>query len=89
MFIIPNFYQDEVSFQEGWNTMKRHGRGDTLEGMNAMNNAWDEYIASQNDLFNGKVAVVAFEDDDEFFDHYSGEVNAYNAVFSNMQPMFA
>ena len=89
MFRIPNFYQDEVSFQEGWNIMKSHGQGDTLEGMNAMDRCWAEYVASQNDFFNGKVAVVAFEDDDEFFEYYSNEVNAYNAVFSNMQPMFA
>tara|TARA_B100000767_G_C19420782_1_gene391872 strand:- start:313 stop:573 length:261 start_codon:yes stop_codon:yes gene_type:complete len=76
MFRIPNFYQDEVSFQEGWKAMTDHGRGDTLEGMEAMNRCWEEHCASG-------------EEDDEFFENYEYEVNAYNAVFSNMQPMFA
>ena len=89
MFRIPNFHKNEVSFQEGWSIMKSHGRGDTLEGMNAMQRAWKEYNASQDALFSGKVAVVAFENDDEFFEYYSNEVNAYNAVFSNMKPLFA
>ena len=76
MFNIPNFYEDEVSFQEGWNAMKAHGRGDTLEGMNAMQRCWEEHCASGDEA-------------DEFFENYEYEVNAYNAVFSNMQPMFA
>ena len=56
--------------------MTDHGRGDTLEGMNAMQRCWEEHCASG-------------EEDDEFFENYEYEVNAYNAVFSNMQPMFA
>ena len=88
MFRIPNFHKNEVSFQEGWSIMKSHGQGDTLEGMNAMQRAWKEYNASQDAFFNKKVAVVAFENDDEFFEHYSNEVNAYNAVFSNMNQLF-
>lgn len=88
MFRIPNFYQEEVEFSQAWETMSRHGRGDCLEGMNAMNRAWDEYIASQNALFNGEVHVVAFEDDDEFFEHYAAECNAYNVVYEGMGQLF-
>ena len=89
MFIIPKFHQNEVSFQEGWNIMKSHGQGDTLEGMNAMQRYWKEYNASQDAFLTGKVAVVAFDNDDEYFEYYSNEVNAYNAVFSNMNQLFA
>ena len=81
MFIIPSSYQKEVSFQEGWKTMKSHGRGDTLEGMKAMNRVWEEHCASPG--------VHCDLDDDDFWDNYAGEANAYNAVFSAMQPMFA
>lgn len=88
MFTIPKVHQEEFSFQEGWNIMKSHGHGDILTGMFYMQRAWKEYNASQNDFFNGKVAVVAFEDDDEFFEYYFNEVNAYNAVFSNMNQLF-
>jgi hypothetical protein len=57
--------------------------------MNGMNDAWDQYIASQNAFFNGEIQVVAFEDDDDFFEYYGAECNAYNKVFESMKPMFA
>jgi len=37
MFRIPSFYQETVDFTSAWNTIKNFGRGDALEGMNAMN----------------------------------------------------
>ena len=89
MFNIPSFYKEEVSFQDAWNTIKSYGLGDALAGMNGMNDAWDNYIASQNALFNNEVQVVAFEDDDDFFEYYGAECNAYNKVFESMTPMFA
>tara|TARA_Y100000389_G_C17405626_1_gene487845 strand:+ start:27 stop:308 length:282 start_codon:yes stop_codon:yes gene_type:complete len=89
MFRIPNFHKNEVSFQEGWSIMKSYGLGDALAGMKGMTNAWDKYIANQNAFFNNEVQVLAFENDDEFFEYYSNEVNAYNAVFSNLKPLFA
>jgi hypothetical protein len=56
MFRIPHFYQnDDMSFQEAWDTMTRHGRGDCLEGMRAMDRMWSEYCASPD------------QDDDELF----------------------
>ena len=88
MFRIPNFHQQELEFSQAWEIMTQHGQGDCLEGMNAMNNAWDEYIASQDALFNGEVQVVAFEDDEEFFDHYGTECNAYNVVHEGMSQLF-
>lgn len=75
MFRIPSFYEDAPSFEDAWNTMTNFGRGDTLEGMNAMNRVWEEHCASDND-------------DDTFFENYVYEVNAYNVVFSNMGQLF-
>lgn len=75
MFRIPSFYQETVDFTSAWNTIKNFGRGDALEGMNAMNRVWEEHCASGNE-------------DDEFFENYEYEVNAYNAVFTNMGKLF-
>ena len=75
MFRIPSFYQETVDFKTAWNTITNFGRGDALEGMNAMNRVWEEHCASG-------------EEDDTFFDNYEYEVNAYNAVFTNMGKLF-
>jgi hypothetical protein len=76
MFRIPSFYKDTVDFKTAWNTITNFGRGDALEGMNAMYRVWEEHCASG-------------EEDDTFFENYEYEVNAYNAVFSNMNKLFA
>lgn len=76
MFRIPSFYRNAMSFDEAIIVMKSHGRGDLLEGMQAMDRCWTEHCASRSD------------DDDEFWDNYEVEANAYNAVFENMEPLF-
>lgn len=78
MFRIPNFYENAVSFDEAVITMKNHGRGDLLEGMQAMDRCWEEHCSGS----------PRFGDDDDFFECYEYEVNAYNAVFENMAPLF-
>ena len=50
MFRIPSFYQNTVDFTSAWNTITNFGRGDALEGMNAMQRVWDEH-ASGSDRF--------------------------------------
>ena len=79
MFRIPSFYQETVDFTSAWNTITNFGRGDALEGMNAMNRVWEEHASGSD----------RFEEDDDFFEWYEAEVNAYNAVFSNMNKLFA
>lgn len=71
MFRIPSFYKAAPSFKDAWNTITNFGRGDALEGMNAINRVWEEHCASGND-------------DDQFYDYYEYEANAYNVVFANM-----
>jgi hypothetical protein len=75
MFRIPSFYKDTVDFTTAWNTITNFGRGDALEGMNAMNRVWEEHCASG-------------DEDDTFFDNYEYEANAYNVVFENMGKLF-
>jgi hypothetical protein len=82
MFRIPHFYQDnDLTFDEAVVTMTSHGRGDLLEGMQAMNRRWEEHCAAQRvDLDNNP--------DDDFYSNYCYEVNAYNVVFENMSKLF-
>ena len=79
MFRIPSFYQETVDFTSAWNTITNFGRGDALEGMNAMNRVWEEHASGSD----------RFEEDDDFYEWYEAEVNAYNVVFSNMNKLFA
>jgi|TARA_B100000497_G_scaffold115156_1_gene138383 hypothetical protein len=79
MFRIPSFYQETVDFTSAWNTITNFGRGDALEGMNAMNRVWDEHASGSD----------RFEDDEDFYEWYEAEVNAYNVVFENMGKLFA
>jgi hypothetical protein len=78
MFRIPSFYQNTVDFTSAWNTITNFGRGDALEGMNAMQRVWDEHASGSD----------RFEDDDDFYEWYEAEVNAYNVVFENMGKLF-
>jgi hypothetical protein len=78
MFRIPNFYENAVSFDDGVIAMKNHGRGDLLEGLQAMDRCWEEHCSGS----------PRFEDDDDFFEYYEYEVNAYNVVFQNMSKLF-
>ena len=79
MFRIPSFYQETVDFTSAWNTIKNFGRGDALEGMNAMNRVWEEHASGSD----------RFEEDDDFYEWYEAEVNANNVVFENMGKLFA
>ena len=79
MFRIPSFYQNTVDFTSAWNTITNFGRGDALEGMEAMNRVWEEHASGSD----------RFEDDDDFYEWYEAEVNAYNVVFENMGKLFA
>ena len=75
MFRIPHFYEEKFCFDDAVAIMKGHGRGDLLEGMQAMDQLWSDYIASDD------------QDDDEFYDNWCYEVNAYNVVVENMRPL--
>jgi hypothetical protein len=79
MFRIPIFYDNQkfMSFHNASGIMTRHGQGDLLAGMKSMDAIWNDHC--------GDMAG----DDDEFFDHWEYEVNAYNIVFEGMARLFA
>lgn len=77
MFRIPNFFEMELSFEDSKGIISNFGSGDLLKGMELMNSAWEDHCNSGS------------EDDDEFFEPYQYEVNAYNKVFSTFQPLFS
>ena len=89
MFRIPEYYEMEMDFQDAWDIMKRHGRGDCLEGMKAMNRVWEEFLANERAFYRGEVDEMVFADVDDFFDHFMYEANAYNVVFEGMSELFA
>jgi hypothetical protein len=78
MFRIPSFFQFEMSFKDAVQVMTVYGRGDLLEGMQALNRVWDEHVSDS----------PRFDSDSEFFECYEAEVNAYNVVFENMSKLF-
>lgn len=82
MFRIPSFYQFETTMQDAITTMTHYGRGDLLEGMQAMDRVWEEHCASYG------TDNARFEDDNDFYEWYEAEVNAYNKVFETMKPLF-
>ena len=83
MFRIPSFYKFDTNYEDAKTIMTQYGRGDLLEGMEAMNRVWDEHCASYN------CDHAHFTDDSDFYEYYEAEVNAYNKVFETMQPLFA
>ena len=83
MFRIPSVYEFDTTFEDAKTTITRYGRGDLIEGMEAMNRVWDEHCASY------MINNARFNDDSDFYEFYEAEVNAYNKVFETMQPLFA
>ena len=81
MLNIPNFYEATPTFDEAVKTITSFGGG-LLEGMEKMQNIWNEYAESSY------TDEPMFEDDDAFFSHFEYEANAFNVVFSRMQPLF-
>ena len=83
MFRIPSFYQFNTTFEDAKTIMTNYGRGDLLEGMQAMNRVWDEHCASYGS------DNARFDNDSDFCDYYEAEINAFNVVFKTMKPLFA
>jgi hypothetical protein len=78
MFRVPNYLAMTMTVDEAAEIMTRHGRGDMLVGMEAMDRAWKEHVAS----FEADTDLD--EADTEFYEAYVYEVSAYNVVFEGM-----
>ena len=80
MFRIPHFNQmPEMTFEEAKGIIEIDG--DLLKGMEHVSEHWDRYASGNADDM--------YADDDEFYDTWIYEVNAYNVVFNKMQPLLA
>jgi hypothetical protein len=76
MFRIPNYFQIDMTWDEAVRTIKGRGNGNLLDGMEAMNEAWNDHV---NEML---------DDDSDFYEHWMYEVNAYNIVFEGMSKLF-
>ena len=78
MFNIPDFNKMEMTFAEAEGILKIDGS--ILRGMEHINEHWERYCAGE--------ATDRYETDEEFFDVWSHEANAYNIVYTTMKPLF-
>ena len=76
MFRIPNYFQIDMTWDEAVRTIKGRGNGNLLDGMEAMNEAWNDHV---NEML---------DDDSDFYEHWMYEVNAFNIVFEGMGQLF-
>jgi hypothetical protein len=76
MFRIPNYFQINMTWDEAVRTIKGRGNGNLLDGMEAMNEAWNDHV---NEML---------DDDSDFYEHWMYEVNAFNIVFEGMGKLF-
>ena len=76
MFRIPNYFQIDMTWDEAVRTIKGLGNGNLLDGMEAMNEAWNDHV---NEML---------DDDSDFYEHWMYEVNAFNIVFEGMGQLF-
>lgn len=88
MFRILEAYEHDLTFAEAADAMTRHGRGDMLEGLKAMDRVWEEYLAEDRAYAEGKIDEKMFGDDEDFYAHYGYECTAYNVVYENMAKLF-
>ena len=88
MFRIPHFHQMNFTWDDAVRTIKARANGDLLAGMEQMNKIWKQHCDSQTAYYNGETDEMIYGDDDDFFDHWAYECNAYNVVFAGFNKLF-
>jgi len=79
MFRIPSFYVQTPKWDDAVATIKSVStNGDLLGGMERMDSIWNSHCTQSAHLT-----------DDDFFEVWIYEVNAYNVVFEGMSKLFA
>ena len=76
MFKIPNFHKMEMTFEEAKGVLTINNS--LIDGMEHVDAMWEKHCADD----------TIYEDDDDFYEHWVYEVNAYNKVFETMKPLF-
>ena len=76
MFRIPEFHKMEMTFEEAKGVLTINNS--LIEGMEHVDAMWEKHCSDD----------TIYEDDDDFYEHWVYEVNAYNKVFETMKPLF-
>lgn len=76
MFYIPAEYQTEMTFDQAADVIRNRAHGDLFRGMENVQAHWNHHN-SQDDIT-----------DEEFFDVWIYELNAYNTVFEGLKKLF-
>ena len=76
MFRIPEFHKMEMTFEEAKGVLTINNS--LIDGMEHVDAMWEKHCSDD----------TIYEDDDDFYEHWVYEVNAYNKVFETMKPLF-
>jgi len=76
MFKIPEFHKMEMTFEEAKGVLTINNS--LIDGMEHVDAMWEKHCSDD----------TVYEDDDDFYEHWVYEVNAYNKVFETMKPLF-
>ncbi len=77
MFTIPDFYKMDMTFDTAERVL-RGTKTSVIDMMENVNSKWELHCSGHD----------FFVDDDEFFEFWQYEVNAYNVIYSAMNPLF-
>ena len=79
MFRIPRNLRMDVDFDQAVVWLKRLKNDDLLDGMTWLSDEWNAYARGDQDNYS---------DDEEWYENWQYEANAYNTVFEKMKPLF-
>ena len=81
MFDIPKMYQMDMSFEMAEEIMSLHKNSGVtiIDTMENVKSKWELHCSGHD----------FFADDDEFFECWQYETNAYNVMYAAMKPLFA
>ena len=75
MFKISDYYKMDMSWDDAVALMTGCGCGDLLKGLENMNTIWGDVVDD-------------YMTEDDFYDQYIYEVNAFNIVYEGMAKLF-
>lgn len=75
MFKISDYYKMDMSWDDAVALMTGCGCGDLLKGLENMNTVWEDVVDD-------------YMTEDDFYDQYIYEVNAFNIVYEGMAKLF-
>jgi len=80
MFNIPDIYKINLSLTDAEHVMSRYNEYDItiIDNMRNLLDEWNQHCDGAD----------FFADDDEFFEYFKYEVNAFNILYTEMQHLF-